>query len=114
MKREVIEGADYLSSLPGWEIKEAKLFKSFTFVDFIEAFGFISKVALHAEKMNHHPNWSNVYNKVEIYLTTHDSGGITELDLELAKKCNQMAVERMEVKQEGSIASSHILSLIHI
>ena len=88
MKREVIKGADFLSQLPGWQIKQGKLFKSFSFSDFVSAFGFMSKVALRAEKMNHHPEWFNVYSKVDIYLTTHDSGGITELDIELAKICD--------------------------
>ena len=88
MKKDVIKGSDFLSQLPGWQIKEEKLFKSFLFSDFVSAFGFMSKVALKAEKMNHHPEWFNVYKKVDIYLTTHDSGGITELDVALAKICD--------------------------
>ncbi len=59
--------------------------KSFKFKDFTAAFGFMTQVALIAEKMDHHPEWSNVYNKVEITLTTHSAGGVTELDLTLAK-----------------------------
>ncbi len=70
-----------------WKEENNKLKKSFEFDDFVEAWGFMNKVALHAEKMNHHPEWSNVYNKVDITLTTHDEGNkITEKDRDLAKK----------------------------
>ena len=65
---------------------EGKLHKEFKFANFVEAFGFMSKVAILAEKMNHHPEWFNVYNKVAIDLTTHDAGGISQNDLELAKQ----------------------------
>jgi len=69
-----------------WEEIDKKLCKSFVFSSFIEAFGFMSKVALIAEKMNHHPQWSNLYNKVEIQLCTHDAGNVvTEKDRVLAK-----------------------------
>ena len=61
------------------------LHKTFKFKNFIEAFGFITKIALIAEKMDHHPEWKNVYNKVEINLTTHDAGGVTEKDIKLAQ-----------------------------
>lgn len=74
-----------LSQLKGWTVKKKALNKSFTFRDFSEAFGFMSRVALQAEKMNHHPEWSNVYNKVSVSLSTHDAGGLTELDFKLAK-----------------------------
>lgn len=67
-----------------WCIKEEKLYKEFTFPDFVTAFGFISQVAILAERANHHPEWSNVYNKVVINLTTHEAGGITKRDFELA------------------------------
>lgn len=60
--------------------------KTFTFVNFIEAWGFMSQAALHAEKLNHHPEWSNVYNRVAVTLTTHDAGGLTELDAKLATR----------------------------
>ena len=60
-----------------------KIKKTFKFISFIEAFSFMSKIAIYAEKMDHHPEWSNVYNKVEICLTTHDAGGITEKDVDL-------------------------------
>tara|TARA_B100001564_G_C20485897_1_gene599296 strand:- start:44 stop:331 length:288 start_codon:yes stop_codon:yes gene_type:complete len=68
-----------------WKIIEdgKKIKKTFKFKSFIEAFSFMSKVAIYAEKKDHHPEWSNVYNKVEICLTTHDAGGITEKDVDL-------------------------------
>lgn len=80
-----------LSQLPGWSIKEGKLHRQFQFGSFVEAFGFMSSVALVAEAMGHHPEWFNVYNRVTIALTTHDSGGITSKDIELATKANQLA-----------------------
>jgi 4a-hydroxytetrahydrobiopterin dehydratase len=68
-----------------WKEENNKLTRTFEFKDFVEAFGFMSQVALVAEKMNHHPNWSNVYNKVTIALTTHDAGNVvTEKDRQLA------------------------------
>jgi 4a-hydroxytetrahydrobiopterin dehydratase len=69
-----------------WQIKEDKLCKTFKFKSFIRAFGWMSQIAIWAEKLNHHPEWFNVYNKVEIELTTHDVGGISELDFKLATK----------------------------
>jgi 4a-hydroxytetrahydrobiopterin dehydratase len=83
---EVVE--DKLNGLADWELKEAKLHRQFIFGDFVEAFGFMIRVALLAEAANHHPEWSNVYNRVEIYLTTHDAGGITVRDFDLAKRIN--------------------------
>ena len=69
-----------------WEERKNQLYRSFEFKDFKEAFAFMTKVALVAEKMDHHPNWTNVYNKVEIYLNTHDAGDvITDKDHKLAK-----------------------------
>lgn len=67
-----------------WVIENEKLTKTFKFSDFTHAFGFMAKVAIYAEKMNHHPEWFNVYNKVKIELTTHDAGGISTKDFELA------------------------------
>jgi 4a-hydroxytetrahydrobiopterin dehydratase len=85
---------DILSSevakLSGWKIANGKLNKSFKFSNFVEAFGFMTKVAIVAEKMDHHPELFNVYNRVAIDLTTHDAGGISHLDLELAKKINSL------------------------
>lgn len=70
-----------------WKESENKLYRHFEFADFSEAWGFISRVALLAEQMNHHPEWKNVYNKVDIWLSTHDAGGVvTERDRELAAR----------------------------
>lgn len=73
-----------------WVIKEEKLYKAFKFADFIAAFGFMTKVAMLAEKANHHPEWFNVYNRVEISLTTHDAGGISTRDFELAQEVSKL------------------------
>jgi 4a-hydroxytetrahydrobiopterin dehydratase len=75
---------------PDWRLDDAKLHRVFVFRDFVEAFGFMAKAAIHAEKMNHHPEWSNVYKTVDVYLTTHEAGGITERDFELAEKMDQL------------------------
>lgn len=74
-----------LSALPEWVIDKHKLYRLFVFENFIDAFGFMSRVALLAEAMNHHPEWSNVYNRVEIHLTSHDVEGISERDFTLAR-----------------------------
>ncbi len=76
----------HLEDLKEWKIKDGKLFKEFKFLDFDQAFEFMSLVAIMAEAMDHHPEWSNVYNKVEINLVTHSEGGITQLDIDLAKQ----------------------------
>jgi 4a-hydroxytetrahydrobiopterin dehydratase len=74
-----------------WEEKKNTLYKKIEFKDFSEAFGFMTRVALEAEKMNHHPLWTNVYNKVELWLSTHDAGDIvTEKDRQLAKKIDKL------------------------
>src|SRR5215468_11489293 len=74
-----------LKELKGWSLADGKLHKEFKFADFIHAFGFMATAALAIEKMNHHPEWTNVYNRVTVDLTTHDSGGITKNDVELAQ-----------------------------
>ena len=79
-----------LQSLPDWAVDQHKLYRQFVFKDFVEAFGFISRVALLAEAMNHHPEWSNVYNRVDIHLTSHDAGGISERDFTLAGRINRL------------------------
>ena len=71
-------------TMNGWELKDGKLQKSLRFSNFNEAFGFMTRIALEAEKINHHPEWSNVYNSVTIRLSTHDAGGITDYDVKLA------------------------------
>ena len=74
--------------LPNWEVRSSKIRREWKFSNFVDAFGFITKVALTAEAMNHHPEWSNVYSKVIIELTTHDAGGLTSRDVQLAKAIN--------------------------
>ncbi len=74
-----------------WTIQGGKLHKTFHFRDFSEAFGFMTRVALAAEGMNHHPDWSNVYKTVHVDLSTHDAGGITELDFTLAARMDAIA-----------------------
>jgi len=73
-----------LSKIKGWYFQNNGIEKEFEFKDFVEAFGFMARVALLAEKANHHPEWSNVYNKVHVRLTTHDAGGVTDKDFKLA------------------------------
>ena len=81
------ERADALEGLPDWDHDEARdsITRVFTFTDFSEAFAFMTRVALLAESADHHPEWSNVYNRVEILLTTHDAGGLSERDIEMAE-----------------------------
>ncbi len=78
-----------LKDLTGWSIQGDKLHRQFQFASFVEAFGFMTQLALVAESLGHHPEWFNVYNRVTIDLTTHDAGGITELDVQFAQKANQ-------------------------
>ena len=82
--------SEELKNLPGWSIKEEKLHRDFEFEDFNQAFGFMTRAAMHIEKMNHHPEWFNVYNKLTVDLMTHDAGGITQNDIELAKILNSL------------------------
>ncbi len=77
-----------LKELSGWGIVNGKLHKDFVFDDFVEAFGFMTRAAIHIEKMNHHPEWFNVYNKISVDLVTHDAGGITQNDIILARTLN--------------------------
>ncbi len=82
-----------LEDLGGWTLEDGgkAIVKTFRFGDFITAFGFMSAAALTAEKMDHHPEWSNVYSRVEVRLTTHDSGGVTALDMALAAAMDKLA-----------------------
>ncbi len=80
-----------LEGLSGWTVENEKLHKEFQFDSFVEAFGFVASVALIAESMNHHPEWFNVYNRVTVDLATHDVGGISVLDFELAKKVDALS-----------------------
>ncbi len=79
-----------LSGLAGWTLDEGKLFRAFKFANFVEAIGFMTRAAIEAEKMDHHPEWFNVYSKVNVHLTTHSAGGITELDFALAKIMDEL------------------------
>ena len=74
-----------LEKLEGWTVENGKLHKEFQFDNFVAAFGFMTQLALIAESMNHHPEWFNVYNRVTIDMSTHDAGGITELDFKFAE-----------------------------
>jgi 4a-hydroxytetrahydrobiopterin dehydratase len=80
-----------LGLLPGWSLQNERLHREFKFKSFVEAFGFMAQVALAAESRNHHPDWSNAYNRVRIDLTTHEAGGITERDADLATRINEIA-----------------------
>jgi 4a-hydroxytetrahydrobiopterin dehydratase len=82
-----------LTKLKGWTEVGGRdaITRTFTFRDFNEAFGFMTRAALIAEKMDHHPEWSNVYNRVEVLLATHESGGVTERDLKLAEAIDKAA-----------------------
>jgi len=82
-----------LAKLKGWRLVRGKLRKTFKFQDFNEAFGFMTRVAMEAEKMNHHPEWFNVYNTVTIDLVTHDVGGISNHDFKLASVISSIASE---------------------
>ncbi len=84
------EIAAELAKLPGWTLEGGKLHRQYQCKDFVDAFGRMTSVALAAEGMNHHPEWSNVWNKVTVDLTTHSAGGITQLDFELARKISQI------------------------
>ena len=79
-----------LLSLNGWSIKDGKLHKDFDFPSFSEAFAFMTRAAMEIEKMNHHPEWLNIYNKLSVKLVTHDAGGITQNDVKLAEILNSL------------------------
>jgi len=89
-----IGAAAALKDLNGWSAKDGRdaIVKTFKFEDFNAAFGFMTRVALKADKLDHHPEWFNVYNKVEVLLSTHDADGVTALDVELAKFMDAAAV----------------------
>jgi 4a-hydroxytetrahydrobiopterin dehydratase len=85
------ELAAALADLPAWEVRDGKLHREFRFGDFGCAFGFMAAAATSAEKLDHHPEWSNVYDRVTVDLVTHDVGGITELDVALARRMDRIA-----------------------
>ncbi len=80
---------EFLEKHGSWSVENNKLHREYIFGDFVQAFGFMTEVALIAERTNHHPEWFNVYKKVVVDLTTHEAGGITERDFELAKKMEE-------------------------
>jgi 4a-hydroxytetrahydrobiopterin dehydratase len=94
LEAEVLEVA--LRALEDWTLRDGKLHRSFEFRDFVEAFGFMAEVALVAERSDHHPEWSNVYKRVTVDLTTHEADGITTRDLDLARAMDRLAARRLE------------------
>lgn len=101
MKMEKLERpaiGQLLGELTGWTLDDAasSISKTFKFTNFVEAFGFMAEAALAAEKLNHHPEWFNVYSRVEVKLNTHDAGGLTELDFKLAKAMDKAARRRAD------------------
>lgn len=93
-KLDTAERERVLPTLSGWkhEPERDAIYRDFIFHDFVEAFGFMARVALVAERMDHHPEWSNVYNRVTILLTTHDAAGLSQRDVTLARAIDEMAV----------------------
>ena len=85
------EIAAQMAQLPGWLVEGEKLHRLYRFADFVTAFGFMASAALVAERLNHHPEWFNVYGTVRVHLTTHDAGGITAFDFELAREMEKLA-----------------------
>ena len=88
MAKATIDVQDALAQLPDWTAHKGErpaIERALTFVDFNTAFGFMTRVAIAADKADHHPEWSNVYNRVEVLLTTHDAGGVTQNDIDLAR-----------------------------
>lgn len=83
--------AEHMEALPGWELGGDRIKRTFRFKDFVEAFGWMSSVALVAERMNHHPEWRNVWATVEVELSTHDAGGLTERDMKLAAEMDALS-----------------------
>jgi 4a-hydroxytetrahydrobiopterin dehydratase len=90
MRLSETEITEELKKLEGWAIKDNKLHKEFQFDSFNQAFGFMTRAAMEIEKMNHHPEWFNVYNRITVDLTTHDAGGITNNDINLARILNSL------------------------
>ena len=87
----VLDPKDVAAELDGWTGGDDFITKVFKFEDFAEAFGFMTRIAIIADRMNHHPEWFNVYNRVDVTLTTHDAGGVTEKDVALARAMEKAA-----------------------
>lgn len=96
MAQAPVDVTEVLAGLPRWTASEGDrpaIERKLVFADFNAAFGFMTRVALMADKMDHHPEWSNVYNRVEVLLTTHDAGGVTDLDIRMARFIDAAAAE---------------------
>ena len=91
IKLSAQEAQQRLGEVPGWDLVDDGLVRTFTFTNFVRAFGFMASAAIVAERMDHHPEWSNVYNRVTVRLSTHDAGGLTALDFDLAGKMSELA-----------------------
>jgi 4a-hydroxytetrahydrobiopterin dehydratase len=89
MSDEEVEAA--MGAITGWAVVDGRLCREYVFNDFIEAIGFMVRAAFHAEALNHHPDWGNLYDTVRVCLETHDVGGISALDFQLATKLNELA-----------------------
>jgi 4a-hydroxytetrahydrobiopterin dehydratase len=87
------EIAERMAARPHWQLRDDRIVRSFRFGDFVAAFGWMTRVALVAERLNHHPEWRNVYATVDVELTTHDAGGLTRLDFELAEAMDEFTGE---------------------
>ncbi len=88
---DAAEISSLLQHLDGWEYRDGMLRREFVFPNFVEAIGFMIRAAIHVERINHHPEWSNLYNTVAVALETHDVGGISQLDFDLATTMNELA-----------------------
>lgn len=84
--------AENLKAAPGWELRSGKLFREFVFADFKAAFAFMTECAAAAEELDHHPEWTNIYNRVSVYLMTHSVDGLSDLDFELARDMARLAL----------------------
>lgn len=92
-ERTVLSEAEIAAALadhPGWSYADDALHRSFEFENFVAAFGFMASVALIAEKLDHHPDWSNVYNRVQVAISTHDRGGVTDIDLDFVARVSKL------------------------
>src|ERR1041384_407837 len=102
-KLDTDEVARLLAQLPGWTVEAGKLHREYRFANFVEAFGVMTSVALVAERMDHHPEWFNVWNTVRVDLTTHDAGGITSKDFELAAAMERIAAGKAKRSGERRV-----------
>ena len=106
------EIADRVRGLPGWAVTNGKLHREFTFKDFVDAFRFMTGAAFEAERLQHHPEWSNVYNVVDVTLTTHACDGLSPLDLDLARRLDKLA-GAAEVQRDHSEPVECLCKLQH-